>query len=354
MVQKAGGNITLSSILPYALSTILVVFLGSRLYEPQYYPYFFRIIVSVTLLTLVGSLGGILSVSLLNCGLSGRDCPLRRFSRILGYTIGAAWAAYHWEKILLYFEGIKTGCQDSILGKDVAFYLIDLPFYESLFVAMFCLVAVSMACRFVCLFVQNDAAYRREMNCRCGLFQNRYDGIYIHIGLLLFLLAWGRSLERYAPVCWQIDMNFNIDYADGPVRLPIFGPVLVMMITGSFFVIFPFLRGRPAIGSALRNLSENRRTNPHLRLIRGVLAAAIFMLWLAAPQTGQPPGPEVSGAGLHLPFSQGGELRLLECREHDTEISGHPFFASPWNCGNDSDVFISPAAESPAAGLDKK
>jgi hypothetical protein len=294
------------------------------------------------MLTLIGSLGGIMIVRFLSYGLSGRDCSLRRFSRILGYTIGAAWAAHHWEKILLYFEGIKTGCLDSIPGKDIAFWLFDLPFYESLFVAIFCLVAVSMACRFVGLFVQNDTAYRREMNCRGGLFQNRYDGIYIHIGLLLFLLAWGRCLEWYAPLYWQMDMNFNIDYANGPVQLPSLGPVFVIMITGIFFVIVPFLRGRLAIGPALQNLSANRHSqaNPHLRLIRGVLAAAMFMLWFTSPQTSQPPVSEVSAAGSHLLFSEEGKLRLPEFREHDTEINGHPFSASQLTCGNDSEAFI--------------
>lgn len=356
IVQKTGGNITFSAILPYVVITILVVLLSSRLHEPQYHPYIFRIIVSVTMLTLIGSLGGVIIVRFLNCDLSGRDYPLRRFLRILGYTIGAAWAAYHWENILLYFEGTKTGCLDSILGKDIAFYLFGLPFYESIFVAMFCLIAVSMACRFVALFVQNDNACRHEMNCRRGLFRNRYDGIYIHVGLLLFVLAWGRCLERYAPHYWQIDMNFTIDYAGSPAWSPSFGPAVVMMITGSFFVICPFLRGRLAIEPALQNLSARRHSqaNPHLRLIRGVLAAAMFMLWLTAPQTSQPPAPEVSEAGLHLPFSQGGKFRLPEFREYHTEINGHPFFASQWNCGNDSDVFISPAAESPAASLDKK
>jgi hypothetical protein len=339
-VQKSGGNITFSGILPYAVSTLLVILLSSRLYEPQYHPYLFRIILSVTMLTLISGLGGIMIVRFLPRDLPGRYLPPRRFLRILGYTLGATWAAYHWEKILLYFEGIKTGCLDSILGKDIAFYLFELPFYESLFAALFCLVTVSLASLFVGLLVQNDTVYRHEMNCRRGLCQNRYDWIYIQIGVLLFLLAWGICLERYDQLYWQMDLNFNIDYANGPVLLPSFGPVFVMVITGSFFVIFPFLRGRRAIGYALQKLSANRHSqaNPHFRLIRYVLATAMFVLWHTAPQTSQPPILQASGIRLHSPFSKAVKFSPQEWQGLYTDITGVPWSISQWVSGNDSDA----------------
>jgi hypothetical protein len=157
--------------------------------------------------------------------------------------------------------------------------------------------------------------------------------------LLMFLLAWGRYLERYDQLYWQLGPDFNIDLANGPVLLPSFSLVFVAMITGSFFLIFPFIRGRLTILPALKNLSAGHsQRNPHLRLIRYVLATAMFMLWHTAPQTCQPPALKASVAGLHLPFSAAGKSSLRECKEHYTKITGHPFSISQSACGNDTEA----------------
>jgi uncharacterized membrane protein (UPF0182 family) len=310
-IQKRGVNIIIPGWLLYAVSTLFVVFLSHRLYEPQYHPYLFRVIASRTILVLIGGLAGYLAVRFLI--LSGQY-----ILRILGYLTGAIWAANHWEMALLYFQRIQTGLLDPILGKDMAFYLFDLPFYETLFTSMFCLIAVNLACLFVKLYVQGDQGLCLQWKNRRGrIFQNRYDWLYINLGLLMFLLAWGRYLERYDQLYWQLGPNFTIDIANGPVLLPAFGLVFVAMITGSFFLIIPLIRGRVVNLSVLKSLSVKQysRRNPHLLLIRCVLAMAMLMLWHTAPQTSQPPVIQASATGLQLPFSELDKSRLLECRK---------------------------------------
>jgi hypothetical protein len=335
--QQKKGEIRFPWFLFYVPSTILVILLSGRHYEPDYQPYLFKIIVAETILALIGGFAGFMIVRFLVFGLSGW---YRRLLQISGYTIGAIWAGYHWEMILLYLKRIKTGCPDPILGKDIAFYLFDLPLYENLFMAMFCLVGVSLACLLVRLFVQGDEDYRKWMNWQGRIFQNRYDWIYIHIGLLLFVLALGRYLERYGHLYWQLGPDFNMDSAEGLVLSASAGQIIVAVITGSFFVLFPFIRGRLPILSALQKLLANRHSqaNPHFRLIRYVLAASMFMLWQTAPQTTWPPVGQVPAAGFCLPFSEVNETRPLEYQEYCTEITGLPIFFNGfgWGQGQDS------------------
>jgi hypothetical protein len=314
-VQKRGGNIKFPEWLLYAVSTICIIILSCGLSGPQCHPYIFRTIISRTILVLIGGLAGFIIVRFLTQDLSGCYSLLRRFSRILGYGIGAIWAAYHWEMILLYSKRIRSGYSDPILGKDIAFYLFDLPFYETLFMAVFCLITVSLACLFAGLFVRSDKGVSQQwMNRRGRLFQNQYDGIHISLGLLMFLMAWGRYLERYDQLYWQLSPDFNINAANSPVLLPSFGLIFVAMITGGFFLLFPFIRGRLSILPALQKLPAGRHCQvaPHFRLIRYVLAIAMVMMWHTAPQTTQPPVVQVSAAGLHLPFSEANQAGQKE------------------------------------------
>jgi hypothetical protein len=332
--QNTGDKIKFPGWLLYAVSTLLVVFLSYRLYEPQYHPYLFRVIASRTILVLIGGLAGYLAIRFLI--LSGRH-----FLRILGYLTGAIWAAYHWETVLVYFQRIRMGLLDPILGKDIAFYLFDLPFYEILFTTLFCLIAVSLICLFVKLYVQGDQGNCLQWkNCRGRILQNRYDWLYIHLGLLMFLLAWGRYLERYDQLYWQLGPNFTIDITNASVLLPSFGLVFVAMITGSFFLIFPFIRSRLPILHAVQKLSTNRTINPNLRLIRCVLAMAMLMLWHTAPQTSQLPVIQASATGLRLPFSKPDEFRLREYQEYSSKATGFPFFFNGFESGQGQDSLM--------------
>jgi hypothetical protein len=314
--QKKGGNIKFPGFLLLGVSTVLIILLSCRSCWPEYHLYIFRIIASKTILALIGGFAGFMLVWFLTLDISGHYLLLRRVPRILGFYFGVFWAVNHWDQILLYLEGMKAGYPDPVLKKDAAFYLFNLPFYEDLFVLLFSLVAVSLVGLFIWLFLQAGSKdiRRQGMNRRDRLFQYRYNGVYINVGLLLFLLAWGRYLERYDRLYWQLGPSFDMGSANAPVLLSSLNMVFVAMIIGSLFLVFPLVRRRLPFHFASKFVFADQRSqaNPHLRLIRYALGATLFIVWNTAPQGYQSQVIQTAGIASHALFSGASESGRLE------------------------------------------
>ena len=58
--------------------------------------------------------------------MAGRD-------RAVGAVIGGIWGWSNWDVVLKYLNRVPAGIDDPIFGRDVSFYLFNLPMYDSAF-----------------------------------------------------------------------------------------------------------------------------------------------------------------------------------------------------------------------------
>lgn len=328
--QKRGGNREFPKLLLSGVIILFVILLSFRqnllhLDLSGYHPYIVRAILSMALLALAGGIAGFVIIWFLTLETFRHYFLLRWFPRIMGAYLGTAWGIIHWEQILLYLKGIKIGFSDPILGKDIAFYLFSLPFYEGLFMLLFSFLAISLACLFIGLLLQirNEDVRRQLMSRKDLASRKQYYWLYMNIGLLLLLFAWGKYLERYDLLYLQLGSDFDTRYANVNVLLPSLDTIFLVIVMGTVFLIFPLIYRQFQSRLASKSVLTSRcsRINPHLRLIRHALAATLFILWSTAPKMDQPQmiksaaiAPQVSAA-----------VKLMECKTATAQIKYDSF-----------------------------
>jgi hypothetical protein len=323
--QKREGNREFPKLLLSGVIILFVILLSSRqnllsLDLSGYRPYIVRTILSITFLALAGGIAGFAIIWFLTLEIFRHYFFLRWFPRILGAYLGTVWGIIHWEQTLLYLKGIKIGSPDPILGKDIAFYLFSLPFYEDLFMLLFSLLAVSLTCLFIRLLLQikSEDALRQLINRKDRPSQKQYYWLYMNLGLLLLLFAWGKYLERYGLLYSQLGSDFDTPYANANLLLPSLDRVFMVIAMGTAFLIFPLIHHQFQFRLVSKSVLTGRclRTNPHLRLIRHALAATLFILWSTTPKMYPPQmiksaaiAPQVSAA-----------VKLMECKTATVQI----------------------------------
>ena len=58
---------------------------------------------------------------------------VRILAQAAGAFIGGVWGYSNWEIFLKYWNRVSTAVSDPVLGKDTAFYLFTLPFYDTVY-----------------------------------------------------------------------------------------------------------------------------------------------------------------------------------------------------------------------------
>ncbi len=167
---------------------------------------------------------------------------LNRLSRpvsILMATVigvfGGLWGSGLWNQALVFFNATTTGMKDPILGKDVGFYLFQLPFYESL--STYVGFMIFLALLIVILGYGIKGAFS-IINNRISMSPGAQKHIGILAGLFFLQIAFGFYLDRFQLLYSPHGVIIGAGYTDVHAKLYALG-VLVFLaaIVGILFAV---------------------------------------------------------------------------------------------------------------------
>ena len=168
---------------------------------------------------------------------------------LLALAIALAFGFIHsnqWDTLLLYWWAGPYGRADPIYGRDIGFYLFELPLYELL---QNSLLAASLIASILLLF-----GYSRDGSLTISWRQGPaapprvLRQVLSNLVLFLVALAWGLYLDRFAILQSTRGAVYGAGYTDVNVLLP--GIWIVMGVTVSMAaacLFFKSMRGGPVV-----------------------------------------------------------------------------------------------------------
>ncbi|MGE3845018.1 MAG: UPF0182 family protein, partial [Vicinamibacterales bacterium] len=181
----------------------------------------------------------------------GRVRPAAWVVAVLAGLFAGLYASSQWDLWLQYRNATPFGSNDPILGKDIGFYVFELPFLDFLQGLLLAVVLVTL--------LAVGAAY--AFAGAIGIRLNR--GPYVEtpalrhlalIGSVLFLaLAAGAWLAQPGLLLSQSGLFQGASYADVYARLPLFKALTVIGMIGAVCGIAQLVAARPwlLVGSAV-------------------------------------------------------------------------------------------------------
>lgn len=232
--------------------------------------------------SLIAGLLGWLLVFVLTINISGMGKNARRLLPAVGALLVGLWGYSKWEIFLKFWYQSNTGITDPILGKDVSFYLFSLPLYDIIYQLLFIISVISG-------FLLANATLIRLRKGGIELanpFEADHSGsnnlqlLFINAALLIFVLAWGKFLNRYHLMYSNWGTVNGPGWADVHIRLPAYGIVAALTaLTGIAILIAP-LRERIEKWSARRS-NRNTPRGVATLTVSGIFIAATWFLALA-------------------------------------------------------------------------
>ncbi|WP_104126085.1 UPF0182 family protein [Cryobacterium sp. Y57] len=186
--------------------------------------------------------------------------PLRRLAMyaipaLLGLFAGIA-AATQWKMILMWLNRTPVGTTDPQFGFDIAFYLFDLPFYQSVlgFVSAVVLISALVALATSYLYGSIRLIGREVLLSKAARVQ-----IAVTAGVYLLLQAVSIWLDQYSTLTAQGDLITGAAYAEVNATIP--GRAILAGIAAVVAILFivTAIIGRwrlPVIGTALLIISS--------------------------------------------------------------------------------------------------
>lgn len=123
-----------------------------------------------------------------------------------------------WDESLRFISGVQFGETDPLFGRDIGFYMFQLPFWDivqgSLVSIVFITVAILLlAYIFTGLFnVQSFTKYQASASVM--------NHITLNLGIWMLLIAWGFFLDRYQLLFKSDGIVFGAGYTDVMIHLP--------------------------------------------------------------------------------------------------------------------------------------
>lgn len=135
---------------------------------------------------------------------------------LLGLTFAGSYAA-QWDSFLRFASGQSYGAADPVFGQDFAFYMLQLPFIQTL-------QGTIVAIAFLALLIMVTAyVLMGEIDAQDGRVRVR-PSVVRHLGLNLVLLlvgwGWGYFLDRYELLLSPGTAVFGAGYTDVNVVVP--------------------------------------------------------------------------------------------------------------------------------------
>ncbi len=143
--------------------------------------------------------------------------PLGVAAAVLLAFFAAQWAAMQWDKFLMFINGVTVGSLDPVLGRDLGFYLFQLPLLETIKTfAVFAILASAVLVG-AAYFVRGGISLSER-----GISVSRQVRIHLAVlaGLLLLVVGFGFYLDTFRLLLSGEGTVHGAGYADVKARLP--------------------------------------------------------------------------------------------------------------------------------------
>ncbi len=201
---------------------------------------FWKVFAAKVILAVIGSAFGATILVVLTWSIPRQRWALKAFAGAAAVYIGGQWAVGQWDRILLLLNRVTVGVTDPILGRDVGFYLFVLPVYNSVNGVLLTLSALALVVSILAVFVRLNGESVELRPAGDGL---GCGSIYMSAAALLFVLAWGKYLDRFNLMYSSWGAVSGPGWTDVHVRLPVYSVMAVILAAGGLITATPFLRG---------------------------------------------------------------------------------------------------------------
>lgn len=247
-------------------------------------------------------------VYLLTMRLPGDIPYLRLLAAVGGGIVSGIFWSSNWETVLLYINRVSTNINDPVIGQDTGFYLFSYPFLQSLQIGLMIILLVALAAY---LIRNRFLVMNNEKAVSPGPDGASARSIYVLVGILLLVLAFGRYIARYGILFSDYGIVSGPGWTDVKIRLPMLTLVIILTITGGILLIIAGANRSLRYKLSIKKLKSEFSA---LVLIGGSVTAAWLLLLAAVPLLFQSLKVEPNEITLEEPFI-----------EHNIEFTRHGF-----------------------------
>ncbi len=245
-LSKQNWTVTISGFFLGVLTGVFFWFLdfwGEALWFEAvgYSGRFWKVIITKIGISIIGALLGLLIISILTWPISKQKWIIKSISKVIAAYIGIQWFAANWDKTLLFLNRVSTDIKDPILGRETSFYLFTLPFYESLYGLLLLLTGLGLITSLLSLFIefQGKEIQLRDPQQLFTSHQELYAPVYLSLGGLLFVLAWGKYLDRFALMYSSMGAVTGPGWTDVNIRMPLYMVIVFVTILAGLILVVP-------------------------------------------------------------------------------------------------------------------
>lgn len=241
---------------------------------------FWTVVLAKLGFTIFGMIIGWIIIYLLTSHIPREKRYERWCSKSAGMLIGGTWGFLNWDIMLRYVYRISTNLNDPIIGKDTGFYLFVLPFYDILFTLLLLLSIVAVATAVFSLYFrvsETGITFHYPLANRLDKARSSRS-LYLSGTALLFVLAWGKYLNRYHLMYSSWGAVFGPGWTDVHIRLYAYVIVTVLTILFGCVLIIPPLRMMIQRSLEKKYILRERFYYYELAVL-GTVGAAVAALW---------------------------------------------------------------------------
>lgn len=238
---------------------------------------------------LAGFLIGAGLVYLLLLGISRERRWIRYLAMFVGALFAMMWGFGNWSVLLLFFYKVPTAVVDPIFEMTTSFYFFSLPFFNAVLNLLLLLTGIALVASLLAVFVEPDIwRILRQPNGWQRFSWNQdaisgyidptlYNTLFRTAGILLFLFAAGKYLDRYEMLFSGSGVVYGPGWTDVNVRLPMIWLVLGFFVMMGLILLIAPLRSRFRywLGRRFRFVGGNPGT--FLLVVMALLAAVWFV-----------------------------------------------------------------------------
>jgi uncharacterized protein len=163
---------------------------------------------------------------------------IRRFATLaatLAALVLALPASSQWLPFLQYLHAVPFGEQDPIFGRDVAFYVFQLPIYEYLRGTLLALVLLSLAASAGVYVLAGSAG----LGVGAGApFSRTRKHLSLLAAVVLALMAFGAWLDMAQILTTPANIIHGASYVDVHARIPFLRVTMVVLALGTGLAVF--------------------------------------------------------------------------------------------------------------------
>ena len=141
------------------------------------------------------------------------------------------FASSQWMVWLQYQHATPFGEVDPLLGRDVAFYVFQLPFLDFIRNLLVSVVALSLAGATAVYILSNAVSFEPQAGLKISRGARQH--LSLLIAALLLLLAWGASLDIPRTLLTPAGVIQGASYADVEARIPMLHVLVAVALLGA-------------------------------------------------------------------------------------------------------------------------